>query len=438
VSFLLPAAVLQGDVVRRGLAVELGADGLIAAIGPAGAVPAAADVAPLPGVLLASGFQNAHSHAFQRDIRGVVEQVSRLAPEDDFWTWREAMYAAAMGLDPESIEDVARRVFGQMRAAGYTTVGEFHYVHHRPDGSWYEEPNALAEAVCRAAESVGLRIVLLLAAYARGGAGVPAAGGQLRFSDPSLGAYLGRVDALRAWAADRPLVSVGVAPHSVRAVPRDWLEAIADHAARHDLVLHIHADEQPREIAESLAEHGLRPIELISASGALTDRTTVVHGTHVDASEIDLLAEAGATVCVCPSTEGNLGDGYVPARARVAAGVPLAVGSDSNTRVDPLEELRELELIARRTAGRRNVLVAPGSGGPTAGLLAVGQVHGATALGLVPRRLEAGAPADLVAIDLEHPEIAGVADAHLPAAIVFAGSAALISGSWIAGASSVG
>ncbi len=434
-TFLAPDAILDGVDVRRGLAVELDG-GRIAAVLPVADLPDGAEVVGLPGRLLAAGFQNVHSHAFQRDLRGTVERVSRVAPDEDFWTWREAMYAAVAALDADAMEDVASRVFAQMRASGYTTVGEFHYVHHRRDGSWHDEPNALAEAVCRAAESVGLRIVLLLAAYARGGAGVPASGGQLRFSDPTLEAYLGRVDALRRWAADRPLVSVGVAPHSVRAVPRDWLEGIGAYAGEHDLVLHVHADEQPREIAESLAEHGLRPIELISACGALTDRTTVIHATHVDASEIDLLAEAGATVGVCPSTEGNLGDGYVPVRSFHDAGIPLAVGSDSNTRIDPFEELRELELVARRTAGRRNVLVAGDADGPTAALLAAGQVAGARALGLDPRRLEAGAPADVISIDLGNAEIAGVADRDLAAAIVFAGSAALVRESWIGGRAS--
>lgn len=431
-TVLVPEAILVGTEVHRGVAVELDGD-RIARFGPVSELATGPDSQSLPGRLLVAGFQNVHSHAFQRDIRGVVEHVSKLAPEDDFWTWREAMYGAAMALDPEAIGDVARRVYTQMRASGYTTVGEFHYVHHQPDGSWYDEPNALAQAVIEAAEQVGIRIVLLQTAYARGGAGIAPAGGQLRFSDPSVEAYLERVELLRRWAEDRPLVSVGVAPHSVRAVPREWLEAIAAYADEHDMVVHIHANEQPREVAESLAEHGLRPIELIAAAGALTDRTTIVHATHLDTAEVDLLAESGATVCACPTTEGNLGDGYVPARSLFQAGVGLAIGTDSNTRIDPFEELRELELVARRTAGRRNVLVATGATGPSEALLDAGQVRGATALGLEPRRLAAGSPADLIAIDLEHAEIAGVADEDLAAAIVFAGSSALVTESWIAG-----
>ncbi|MDX6375879.1 MAG: formimidoylglutamate deiminase, partial [Gaiellaceae bacterium] len=251
--------------------------------------------------------------------------------------------------------------------------------------------------------------------------------------DPSVDAYLARLEALQRWAADRPLVAVGAAPHSVRAVSEEWLARIAEHCADNDLVLHLHADEQPREIAETLAATGLRPIELIERAGALSHHTTIVHGTHCDDAEIALLAGRGATVCACPSTEGNLGDGYVPARRLFHAGVPICVGSDSNTILDPLAEMRELELVARRTAQRRNVLVAEGDDGPAPYLLACGWAHGARALGLPVPVVEAGAPADLIALDLGHAEIAGVADEHLAAAVVMAGSAALVTRTWVAG-----
>jgi formimidoylglutamate deiminase len=429
---LVPDVVLDATGVHRGLAVMVDpGDGTIE--GLIGAAHAPADAIRLTRTALAPGFVNVHSHSFQRDLRGVVERTSHLAPEDDFWTWREAMYAAAGSLDPERIGDVARRCFTQMREAGYTAVGEFHYVHHQPDGTPYPEPNALAEAVCRAAEDVGIRIVLLLTAYQRGGFDRPPDPGQRRFCDPSVDAYLARLEALQRWAADRPLVTVGAAPHSVRAVSEEWLARIAEHCADNDLVLHLHADEQPREIAETLAATGLRPIELIERAGALSHHTTIVHGTHCDDAEIALLAGRGATVCACPSTEGNLGDGYVPARRLFNAGVPICVGSDSNTILDPLAEMRELELVARRTAQRRNVLVAEGDDGPAPYLLACGWAHGARALGLPAPVVEAGAPADLIALDLGHAEIAGVADEHLAAAVVMAGSAALVTRTWVAG-----
>jgi formimidoylglutamate deiminase len=321
-----------------------------------------------------------------------------------------------------------------MRRAGYATVGEFHYVHHRPDGAPYDAPNAIAEATIAAAEEAGLRIVLLLAAYERGGAGLPPSSGQLRFCDPSVEAYLERLDALRAFAESRPLVAVGAAPHSVRAVSAPWLERIAAHCRDAGLVLHVHADEQPREVEECVAEHGLRPVELLDRCGALGPRTTIVHGTHCDERELALLAAAGAGVCVCPSTEANLGDGYAPVARLLEAGIPVSIGSDSNTLVDPLLELRELEHVARRSALARNVLVRQGERGPAPYLLDCGWSAGARALGLEPAAIDAGAPADLVAIDLDDDEIAGVPDDDLAAAIVFAGSAGrLVTRSWVAG-----
>lgn len=429
-TVLVPELVLDRDGLRRGLAVEL-ADGRIARVLPASDAPA--DAERLPGLALLPGFANGHSHAFQRDIRGVVERVDPARPEDDFWTWREAMYAAAGSHDPDSMHDVARRAFRQMRRAGYTAVGEFHYVQHRPDGTFYDDPNAMAKAVCTAAEAEGLRIVLLLVAYERGGHARPLADGQRRFVDPTVASYLARLDALAAWASDRPLVTVGAAPHSMRACSRAWLEAIAARTRALGLPLHVHASEQPREVEESLAEHGLRPVALLGAAGALGPLTTIVHGTHVDAAEIALLAAAESTVCVCPTTEANLGDGYAPVRALFEAGVPMSIGSDSNTIIDPLVEARELEHIARRTALRRNVLVRPGEDGPARVLLDVLWDFGARSLGLPEPRIAAGAPADLVALDLGDDEIAGVADEHLAAALVFAGSARLVRRTWVAG-----
>jgi formimidoylglutamate deiminase len=356
------------------------------------------------------GFVNAHSHAFQRALRGRVERVDPARPHDDFWTWREAMYAAAGALDPDSIHAVSLLAYREMVAAGYVAVGEFHYPHHRPDGTPYEDPNAMARAVAAAAADAGIELVLLMTAYARGGPGRAPDPGQRRFCDPDVATYLRRVEAL---AGD---VRVGLAPHSVRAVPREWLEEIGRYADATGMVVHVHADEQPRELEECLAEHGLLPVELLADTGVLGPRTTIVHATHAAAGELDLLAEAGAAVCACPTTEANLGDGFLPAAALLERGVAVCIGSDSNVRVDPLEELREIEGCARRQAGRRNVLVPAGADGPTGWLLAVGRDNGARALGL-----DAGAlPA--IAIDLDAPQLAGVAEADVPAALVFGAS----------------
>jgi formimidoylglutamate deiminase len=250
-------------------------------------------------------------------------------------------------------------------------VGEFHYL-------GFDEGLAAVEA----AADAGITIVLLLAAYGRGG--LP------RFRQESVAEYLHQVEKLRGRG-----VAVGLAPHSVRACTPDWLEEIGRYAAEERLPLHIHADEQPREIDECVAEHGLRPIELLDRSGCLTERTTVVHATHADGAELDLLASAGARICACPTTEANLGDGFLPVERVCTRGIGICIGSDSNVRIDPLEELRELEGIARRQAGRRNVIA-------TETLLCFGADEGAGALGLERW--------DDIEVDLGNPSLRGVED----------------------------
>jgi formimidoylglutamate deiminase len=284
---------------------------------------------------------------------------------------------------------------------------------------------------------VGVRIVLLMAAYARAGAGRGPTAGQRRFCDRSVEAYLARVERLAAAVAGDPLVTVGYAPHSLRAVPAEWLAEIARHASGTGYPLHIHAGEQPREVAESLEEFGLRPIEHLAHCGVLGPAATVVHATHVSPDELDLLAESGATVCACPTTEANLGDGFLPAAELWERGVPVSFGADSNVRLDPFEEARETEGCARRQSGRRNVLVADGDAGPAPSLWRCLTVHGAHTLGLAAPGVTEGAPADLVALDLQHPDIRGVAPDHLAAAALFSGTAAMVRETWVAGAPSV-
>jgi formimidoylglutamate deiminase len=432
-TLLLPDLVLEpGGVVRAGAAVELDRAQITAVIDAAG-VGERDDVVRLPERLLIPGLVNGHSHAFQRHLRGRVEVRDPAAPEDDFWSWREAMYAAAEALDPRGVRTVAEECFDAGRRAGYTAVGEFHYVHHRPDGVPYEEPNELALAVIEGARAAGVRIVLLMAAYARGGAGRGPSAGQRRFCDRSVEAYLGRVERLAAAVADDPLATVGYAPHSLRAVPAEWLAEIARHASGTGYPLHIHAAEQPREVAESLEEFGLRPIEHLQSCGVLGPAATVVHATHASPRELDLLAETGSTVCACPTTEANLGDGFLPAAELWERRVPVSFGADSNVRLDPFEEARESEGCARRLSGRRNVLVAPGDAGPAPSLWRCLTDHGARSLGLAAPGIVAGGPADLVALDLEHPEIRAVEARHLAAAVLFSGTAALVRETWVAG-----
>jgi formimidoylglutamate deiminase len=334
----------------------------------------------MPGRLTLPGFVNAHSHAFQRALRGRAEG-------DDFWAWRGAMLDLARGQTPSRVSADYVPIYAEMRRAGYTAVGEFHYL-------GYEEALAAIEAAVEA----GVELVLLHAAYARGGLE--------RFRQESVSAYLDEVERLRATGA-----RVGVAPHSVRACPADWLEEIGRYAAAEALPLHVHADEQPREVEECLAEHGVRPIELLASTGCLGPHTTVVHATHADGAELDLLAGAGARVCACPTTEANLGDGFLPVERLLTRGIGICVGSDSNVRIDPLEELRELEGIARRQGGRRNVV-------PLETLLCFGSDEGAAALGLERW--------DDVEADLSHPSLAGVDEGDAFAALVFGCSAEVL------------
>ncbi len=406
---LIPDLVLDAHGARGGIGVTI-EDGRISKIGPA------LEGERLPGKALAPGFCNDHSHAFQRGLRGAVERIEPSRPRDDFWTWRGRMYALADGLTPDSVRVASRRCYEEMLSAGYTSVTEFHYVHHRPDGTSYEDPNILAKAVALAAEDAGIRLLLLPVAYARGG--LP------RFRDVSVQSFLRRVEDLREWAEGRPLVEVGVAAHSVRAVPRGWLEEIGGYALGGGLPVHIHADEQEREIEECLSEHGMRPVELLADTGVLGPDTTVVHATHADARELDLLAEYGASVCACPTTEGNLGDGFLPALEILDRGIRLSVGSDSHVRVDPFEELREIETNARRMVGRRNVLVAEDEISPTPYLLRAGWGRAG---------LKAGDHADLIEVDLLHPTLSDVRAGDLPSALVFGAGSGVIAGTRVAG-----
>jgi formimidoylglutamate deiminase len=326
------------------------------------------------------GFVNAHSHAFQRALRGRTEG-------GDFWAWRDAMLDLARCQTPSKVRAEYVSVYRELLHSGYTAVGEFHYL-------GFDEALAAAEAAAEA----GLELVLLYAAYGRGGLD--------RFRQGSATEYLRQVEELRARG-----LRIGLAPHSVRACPVDWLEEIGRYADEQELVLHVHACEQPREVEECVAEHGVRPIELLARAGCLGPRTTVVHATHASDAELDLLRDANARICVCPTTEANLGDGFAPIDRVCERGLGVCIGSDSNVRVDPLEELRELEGIARRLTLRRNVISVDR-------LLAFGSDEGAAALGLEQWRD--------VTVDTAHPSLAGIAEEDLLPALVFGCSAEVL------------
>lgn len=432
-KYLVPDYVYTPDGLQASKAISVSDDGRIAAIvpytgghsiAPANNVPAEIDM--LPGVALLPGFVNAHSHVFQRALRGHTHRP--LSQQDTFWTWRRAMYAEAQRLTPDLLYEGAVRTYREMLAAGYTTVGEFHYVHHQSDGTPYSNPNAMSQALLQAGRDAGIRVVLLMTAYAQSGFNQPPEEGQRRFCDASVEAYIERVESLRAMGAP-----VGVAPHSVRAVPGSWFRAIASYSHKNNLPLHVHADEQVVEIEQCRAAYGCTPVELLERFDALGNMTTVVHATHASAAEIDLLARYGCTVCVCPTTEGDLGDGIAPYAELLAKAIPLAIGSDSNTRLDPIEELRWAEYSARMRYQRRRVLVSDAMASPGPLLLDYGTRNGAKSLGIETGVIAPGMLADFVAIDVKHPSLAGWNAEDLLDGLFFGASAEVVVGTWVQG-----
>ncbi len=358
----------------------------------------------LPGVAL-PGFANAHSHAFHRALRGRTHDRG-----GTFWTWRERMYAVAGRLDPDSHLELARAVYAEMVLAGVTAVGEFHYLHHGPGGRPYDDPHAMSHALVAAAAEAGVRLVLLDTCYLAGGLDAggyrPLEGVQLRFGDRDVEAWAAR-------ATGGP--AHGVAAHSVRAVPRPALAAVAAAAAGRPL--HVHLSEQPAENAACLAAHGLTPTGVLGAEGLLGPATTAVHATHLTAPDVALLGSSGTGVCLCPTTERDLADGIGPARALADAGSPLSLGSDSNAVVDLLEEARGVELGERLATQRRGHWRA-------ADLLRAATAHGAAALGWPEAgRLEAGALADWVTVGLGSVRLAGARPETLLESVVFAATA---------------
>lgn len=362
----------------------------------------------------------AHSHAFQRAMRGTSQRpaAARRGAGDDFWTWRGQMYRTAAALTPESLLEIATVAFAELKRAGVLTVGEFHYVHHQPDGTPYDDRTIMSEAIVLAARRVGIRVALLRAAYHRAGPGREAEPGQRRFCDPSPDWVVRDVEALRAKYKDAPDVRVGIAPHSVRAVPPEWIRDLAAWAAREDLPLHAHVAEQPREIEECLAETGKRPMELFAELGGLSPRFVAVHATHLLPHEARLLGDAGGFACVCPTTERDLGDGVPDLGTLRAAGARLCTGVDSHVMSDVVEDLRALETLERlRTRSR--VTFSPREGTPAEALWHAGSVAGARACGFD----DAGGE---LFVRRDHPALALVADDDLLDALVFSGSAALV------------
>ncbi len=340
------------------------------------------------------GLANCHSHAFHRALRGRTQRG-----DGTFWTWREQMYAVAARLDPESYRELAVAVFGEMALAGITTVGEFHYLHHGPDGTPYDDPNAMGTALLDAAREVGVRISLLDTCYLAAGIGRAPEGVQRRYSDGSGQEWQERAD--QQTAEEGGDVVVGAAIHSVRAVPLQDMRLVAEWADMFEVPLHVHLSEQVAENAECLEVYGRTPTEVLGEAGALSDRTSAVHATHLTDHDVDLLGSARAAACFCPTTERDLGDGVGPAPALRAAGSRLTLGSDSHAVVDLFEEMRAVELDERLVTQRRGHWRA-------ADLLRAATSDGHASVGFGDAgRLEPGARADLVTLDLTTPRTAG-------------------------------
>ena len=379
-------------------------DGLVLEAANSAEAPAA-QVVELPGKALLPGFVNAHSHSFQRLIRGKSE--SRSMSGRDFWSWRGTMYHAASRLDPQQVYDVARMAFLEMVLAGTTAVGEFHYLHNAPDGKPYDDPNVLSKQVIAAAQSVGIRIALLRTAYLRSGFELPPDPGQRRFFESSK-MFLENMTALvKETSEEESKVHFGVAPHSIRAVPLRDLSEIVEWARARRLPLHMHVSEQVAENAACVREYGMTPVELLAKERILARDFTAVHAVHVTAEEIAKLLDTATTVCSCPTTERNLGDGFVPADEMMAVGIPMALGSDSQAQIDPLEDARQLEYHLRLQQQKRAILDQIGGRPLAARLFDCATVHGAHALGINGGALNPGAVADFFTVDLKDSSIAG-------------------------------
>jgi formiminoglutamate deiminase len=393
-------------VERAWLGPEVGfAGSVLISCSPAGvitSVRAGVPVGEVPGGrrlggdVCLPGFVNTHSHAFHRVLRGVSETAA-----GSFWTWRQLMYTAAAGLDPDSYRELASLVYAEMLLAGYTAVGEFHYLHRGPGGVAYSDPNAMGVALSEAASAAGIRMTLLDACYLQAGvSGAPLEGVQLRFGDASGEAWSERVSAMLSSSVVSELVRIGVAAHSVRATPAPAIKTVAALAAIEDLPLHVHLSEQQRENEECLMALSLTPTDLLFDCGALTSHTTAVHATHLTTMDLGRIGLASCGVCACPTTERDLGDGIGPFAELAEAGAVLSIGSDSHAVIDPFEETRAIELDERLASQRRGVW-------SVSGLFSAGSSGGSRALGWPSGGIAVGAMADLVCLDLGSLRLAG-------------------------------
>lgn len=418
IAFWCELAWLGGDVPEPGVLIEVAGDRISAVTGHLPNPPAG--VERLAGLAI-PGLANAHSHAFQRALRGRTQ-----AGPGSFWTWREQMYALAGTLDPDGYLALARATFGEMALAGITLVGEFHYLHLGAGGVPYDDPNEMGRALVEAASQAGIRLTLIDACYLRGGIGAEPSGAQQRFCDRDADAWAARVDQLR----DGDSVRIAAAIHSVRAVAPSAARTVAAWAAAGNRPLHAHVSEQPAENEACLAVYARTPAALLDEVGAISPRFTAVHATHVADQDFARLGSAHANCCLCPTTERDLADGIGPARRLRDAGVRLSLGSDANGFIDLFEEARAIELDERLATNLRGGHSAPE-------LMCAATRGGAESLGWPQAgRIAAGALADVAVVGLDSVRLAGTPPAHALEALAFAGSApdvkhVMAGGRWI-------
>lgn len=414
----MTGTVLEADLTYVGGAFQ---PGIRVDIDPTGTITAVGSDAPAPttrlqGRALLPGFVNAHSHAFQRGLRGHGEQFPR--GSGTFWTWRDAMYQLVATLDKRQLRSLCRDAFREMLAAGITTVGEFHYLHHIGT-----EPFEADRIVLEAAADVGIRIVFLSTYYRTGGINEALNQHQQRFATASLDAFWSNMDALRASCAS-PTQTLGVAAHSIRAVPLDELRELYDESARRALPFHMHVEEQRREIDATRAIYRLSPLALLNERLPRKHHLVAVHCTHSVPHDLGPFVSRGGGVCVCPLTEGNLGDG-IPRWDALPPLAALSLGTDSNARISFLEEMRWLEYVQRLAREQRGVFVDT-QGDSVAALIQIATLGGAHALGVRAGAIEVGRLADFVSIDLNHPTLAGATPETLPATMVLGSDSSVI------------
>ena len=427
----LPDLIYADGRFQRDVALVSDDVGTIGRLAPAGEID---NPIRLSHRAILPGMVNGHSHAFQRVIRGRTEYGTG-NQQDTFWTWREMMYSAAARLTPEDIYDASRMAFLEMVLSGITAVGEFHYLHNDPAGRPYDDPNLLARQVVRAAQDVGLRITLLRVAYARSGFQTEPNPRQARFIEKDAETYLQNVERLGRELVDEReppygRAFVGIAPHSVRAVPLAYLRTVVDYADQYFLPVHMHVAEQPAEVSACIQEYGRSPFALLESEGLLSEHFTAVHAIHVTPKAIAGFGISAAMVCACPTTERNLGDGVMPADAYLEAGVRISLGTDSHTQIDLLEDARELEYHLRLQRMERAVLYGGADSGraseKVSGLAALlfdcATNSGAQSIGGYGGTLAVAAPADFFTVDLHDPAIAGASEDDLLAGIVFSAS----------------